>query len=228
LVELGALAGGAEGFVVEGDHGDCFTESHRFTRLVKLGFTDPALRCIKMLEGFKARKLRAGFLECFINTQDSVVRHGGEPPLLDLKYMELLVLFKIIRQGVAHEVNREQVAGRKAIMVSFNLPHVEKLRVASFPDAKLMHGKGRGKRVPGLDQLRVWQRARLPAERLDRQAEHGSSNVRLVEPDLELEARRFLAANPQDVRLEKLPLPPFVVLGELFSDKAADDLWRVG
>jgi hypothetical protein len=181
-----------------------------------------------MLEGFKSWKLRAWLLEGFVNAQNSVVRHGGEPPLLDLEDMKLLVLFKIIRQGVAHEVNREQVAGRETLRVSFNLPHVEKLRVASFPDAELMHGKGRGKRVPGLDQLRVWQRARLPAQRLDRQAEHGPGDVRFVEPDLELKARRFLAANPQDVRLEKLPLPPFVVLGELFSDKAADDLWRVG
>jgi hypothetical protein len=91
-----------------------------------------------------------------------------------------------------------------------------------------MHGKRGRKRVPRLDKLGVWHRTRLPAQSLDRQAEHGPGHLGLVKPHLELEARRFLAADPEDVGAEVLAVAALVVLGELGADSAPDDLWSVG
>jgi hypothetical protein len=81
-----------------------------------------------------------------------------------------------------------------------------------------MHGKRGRKRVPRLDKLGVWHRARLPAQSLNRQAKHGTSQLRLVKPHLKLKACRFLAADPENVGAEVLALVALVVLSELGAD----------
>jgi hypothetical protein len=63
---------------------------------------------------------------------------------------------------------------------------------------------------------------------LDRQAKHGTCALRIVEPDLELQARCFLTADAEDVGFQVSALPAGVILRELLADEATDDGWSVG
>jgi hypothetical protein len=171
-----------------------------------------------VFKGLEAWERFAGFSKCTVHTQYAVVWDCCKPACLDLENVELFMLFKRIRQSIALKVDGEQVAGDKAFGVSFDLTHVEQFSVAPLPQGELVNAEGRGERIPRLDQLGVWQRARFPAERLDWQAEHRSSAGRLVKPYLELEAGCFLATYPQDVGLEVLAFPALMVLRELGAD----------
>lgn len=77
------------------------------------------------------------------------------------------MLTEILRQGVSLKVDGEQVTCWQALGVGLDAADVEELGVASLPEGKLMHAKRRGEGVPGLDQLGIWGRAWLPAERLN-------------------------------------------------------------
>jgi len=112
-----------------------------------------------------------------------------------LQNVELFVLLKVIGQSVPAEVNGEEVTRIQTVRVSFNSPHVEKLGVAAFPDAKLMHREVRREGIPRLDQLHVREFTGLPAKGLDRKAEHRSSDAWFIESYLELEARCLLATD---------------------------------